>query len=443
MPSDIQTSIVIPVYNKWDLTRPCLKAIADTTRNLPIEVILVDNASSDVTPKAAPFLGEQLFGQNFHYLRNEQNRNFAGASNQGARLAKGDFLLFLNNDTETLDNWYAPLLDDFATYPDIAATGPLLVYPATEPFGYTIQHLGVYIGPLLRVGHLYAGLPASSQLAQKRRFFQAITAGCMLMKRELFLNMGLFDEHFRNGFEDVDLCARISSKGMRMTVNPQAKVIHYESQTPGRFAHGKENSSYLTQNNLKLLTPDQERLLMEDGISLNLSPWVQLCYSVSPQRALELKNTYGTKFSFECAKKILLEEPLWETAWQNIIAGCADYRQRQHLRITAFRYFADPQSAVAGCHDALAQQNNGDARLWFSALQDFAVPFEDYCHGVTERKDFFASRGVPHLESAYASWFNIAQQFKRALWTPLIQEYNKLAKLFPAAKTNESRRKGE
>lgn len=76
----IESSIVIPVYNKWDLTRQCLKSIAANTDKSRIEVIVVDNGSSDATEKSCLFLGKQLFGDFFHYIRNELNRNFAGVS---------------------------------------------------------------------------------------------------------------------------------------------------------------------------------------------------------------------------------------------------------------------------------------------------------------------------------------------------------------------------
>ena len=143
----IEASIVIPVYNKWDLTRNCLKSIASNTDKSKIEIIVVDNASTDVTQNGCSFLGKQLFGDAFHYIRNEINRNFAGASNQGAEFAQGEFVIFLNNDTEVQPGWYQPLINDFSAHPDIAATGPLLVYPDETLLGRTVQHLGIFISP--------------------------------------------------------------------------------------------------------------------------------------------------------------------------------------------------------------------------------------------------------------------------------------------------------
>lgn len=266
-------SIIIPVFNQWDLTRACLRSIKSTAPAESVEVILVDNASTDVTPKAAPFLGKELFGNYFAYIRNDDNRNFAGASNQGAASASGGFLFFLNNDTVLLPGWLGPLLEDFTQYPDLAGTGPLLLYPEKPLVGHTVQHLGVAVSPFRNVNHLYEGIPAASPLARKRRFFQIITAACMMMPRDLFHKMDGFDERYRNGFEDVDLCARLSASGYRFTVNPDARVIHYQGQSAGRSAAEAENSKRMQRKVLHLLKPDKSRFLEDDGMGLGLNGW--------------------------------------------------------------------------------------------------------------------------------------------------------------------------
>lgn len=251
-----ESSIIIPVFNQWELTRACLKALASTIKDKSVEVIVVDNASTDVTQEACPFLGKQLFGNTFRYFRCTNNMNFGPASNIGAAMAVGEYLIFLNNDTVPLPGWYQPLIDDFSRFSKIAATGPLLLYPKSEPFGHTIQHLGVVVSPFLKVGHLYEGIPADSPLARKRRFFQIITGACMAIPRKLFIAVGLFDEKFINGFEDVDLCLRLRQQGYRMTVNPKAKVIHHKSQTPGRHQHEEANSRYLLQKCQNMFIPN-------------------------------------------------------------------------------------------------------------------------------------------------------------------------------------------
>jgi GT2 family glycosyltransferase len=207
-------SIIIPVRNRWDLTEQCLRSLRQTLSDGTCEIIVVDNASADATPTECPTLGSGLFGRDFLYRRADRNLNFGPASNLGARLASRPFLCFLNNDTIALPGWLEPLVQDFAEYPDLAASGPVLLYPAGDnPLGDTVQHLGVFVNTLLKLGHLYEGIPAASPLTRKRRFFQVVTAACMCIPRALFEEAGGFTEGYINGFEDVDLCARLWRDG--------------------------------------------------------------------------------------------------------------------------------------------------------------------------------------------------------------------------------------
>ena len=103
-------SIVIPVFNKWDLTEQCLRALAETTPEYDFEVIVVDNGSADVTTSRSQPRGEALFGPRFLRIRFEENRNFSPACNAGARAATAPLLFFLNNDTLPTPGWAQVLL---------------------------------------------------------------------------------------------------------------------------------------------------------------------------------------------------------------------------------------------------------------------------------------------------------------------------------------------
>ena len=197
-------SIVIPVFNKVELTMQCLTALGQVTDAPDFEVIVVDNGSTDGTEEFLTHLGGDV-----QVVRNEENRGFAGACNQGAAVARGRHLIFLNNDTIPLANWLAPLVEEVERDPSVMMVGSKLLFPDG-----TIQHAGVAFSRFHRTPyHIYQGFPADAPEVNLRRELQAVTAACVLVRRSEFEAVQGFDEGFRNSFEDVDLCLRINERG--------------------------------------------------------------------------------------------------------------------------------------------------------------------------------------------------------------------------------------
>lgn len=229
-------SIVIPVWNKVKLTAQCLQALAGATTDVSYEVIVVDNGSTDET---AEFL-KQLQGD-VHIIRNEENLGFAKACNQGARAARGRYVVFLNNDTIPLANWLAPLVREVEEHADVGVVGSKLLYADG-----TVQHAGVvFMRSHLSPYHVYRAASADLPAVNQRREFQAVTGACMLIRREVFEAVGGFDEAFVNGFEDVDLCLKVKDKGYHVIYQPRSVLYHLESQTPGRKARDEDNNRLL------------------------------------------------------------------------------------------------------------------------------------------------------------------------------------------------------
>jgi len=405
-----ESSIVIPAFNKWDLTRRCLKSIAATTDRSNVEVIVVDNASSDATQKGCQFLGRQLFGDSFQYIRNDENRNFAGASNRGAHAARGEFVIFLNNDTEVQPGWYQPLIQDFATYPDIAATGPLLVYPEEGPLGKLVQHLGVYVNPFYLFGHLYRGIPAKSPLAGKRRFFQAITAACMVIRKKLFLEIGGFDENFINGFEDVDLCGRLWSKGWRMTVNPDAVVLHYESQTPGRHNYEDHNRQYLENKSLCFFLPDWEIHLKNDELVLQVTKWLSL-QAIMPEKKTRELGHLLPHISTEDLKNMIVANPFWREGWEDLLERDIDNNERHALGEMFITLFSYPESILKLANTEWARQDANLLGSCIKKLSSFANPSSDYLECARDSMKWCTSHKMENLALQCAAFIENYQQF--------------------------------
>lgn len=249
-------SIVIPVFNKCELTLQCLRALAKVTSHVPHEIIVVDNASTDATPREMAKQPPPV-----RYLRNETNRNFAGACNQGAAAASGRYLVFLNNDTIPLQGWLDALIDEVRTHPEVAMVGSRLLYE-----NGLVQHAGIAFGRESRSPyHPHRCLRADDPLVHRRRELQAVTAACILMRPRWFQNCGGFDEAYRNGYEDLDLCLQIRRAGGIIVYQPRSALFHLESQTPGRMRHDNENRKRFFQRWSDTLLSDEDAFYFPDG----------------------------------------------------------------------------------------------------------------------------------------------------------------------------------
>ncbi|MBE6440996.1 MAG: glycosyltransferase [Desulfovibrio desulfuricans] len=424
---NMESSVIIPVFNQWNFTSTCLATLAETVAGKSVEVIVIDNASTDATGEECPELGQRLFGSRFRYQRCAQNCNFGPASNMGARMAVGEYLVFLNNDTELLPGWYEPLIADFAAFPDIAATGPVLLYPAREPFGHTVQHLGVFVSPTFKVGHLYEGIPAASPLVNRRRFFQIITAACMVMRRSLFLEAGLFDEHYINGFEDVDLCARLFAQGRRMTVNPASRVIHHTSRTPGRHAHEQENSDYFVDHTRNLLTPDWHIHCRNDGMVLRVSPW-QTWQGALPSALQRRLDAAAARASFADLRDLLEQHPLWEAGWHALIEKAESPELCAELRTVLRKLYYGPDVALPLYADSCRSRDRRTAEAALADLVSFCKPWGEYLGAAKSMLEWSREIGMEDFASQYAEWLFRAEDFRQTQYEPFLEKFWEMAR---------------
>lgn len=254
-------SIIIPAFNRVDMTARCLQSIIANTAGIHYEVILVDNGSTDATPELCAGLGG-----NAVVIRNDENLGFARACNQGAAAASSDRLLFLNNDTEPHPGWLPPLLETLDSAPDVGAVGSLLLFPDG-----TVQHAGVVLVelpgyPTLAAQHMPYQVPADDPLVCRRREVAAVTAACVLIRREAFSAAGGFDEGYWNGYEDVDLCLTLGAAGWRIMYEPASVLLHHESASgPERFARRDANVDRLQQRWAGKVVPDYR--VESDGVA--------------------------------------------------------------------------------------------------------------------------------------------------------------------------------
>jgi len=233
----VEVSFIIPLFNRLDLTRPCVESLrASLPAGLAHEIILVDDGSTDGTRDWLATLASPPFVVHL----TEVNRGYAHANNAGARLARGRFLALINNDLVFRRGWLQPMLAAFTRFRDTGIVGNLQHRAATG----ALDHAGLVIDPKGRPEHLdhrrgWLLLPRSYSVRP------AVTGACCVIERERFLALGGFDEGFVNGGEDVDLCYRLRRAGLKVRVANRSRVLHHVSASPGRKARDEQNSRRL------------------------------------------------------------------------------------------------------------------------------------------------------------------------------------------------------
>ena len=226
----LQLSIVIPVYDNWWLTARCLRELEQLHgASVDFETIVVDNASRDETPQAIREF------PSVRYLRHDENRNFAGACNAGARIAEAPIVLLLNNDAYPLGDALAPIVRAFDRE-EVAIAGGALFFED----GVT-QAAGLVVLPNLHWHYYCRNLPATLDAVHRSRESLGVSGAAMAVRRIWFVENGGFDESFVNGFEDVDLCLRARDQGREIAYVHDARFAHYEAASAGRFAREAEN----------------------------------------------------------------------------------------------------------------------------------------------------------------------------------------------------------
>jgi GT2 family glycosyltransferase len=269
-------SIVVPVHDCAALTRRCLDTVL---ADLPdgCEVVVVDDASGDSTPEVLASYGDAI-----RSLTLARNLGYAGACNEGAAVARGEALLFLNNDTVPQEGWLRALGGYAEGHPEAAAVGAKLVYPTG-----VVQHAGVAIGQDGYPHNLYAGLPAEHPAVNRSRRLQAVTGACMLVRREAFERAGGFDTGFANSLEDVDLCLRIGAEGGEVHYCPEAVVTHLESASRGREDPFARSVELYRQRWRDEVRRDDLAIYAEDGLlGVEYAASYPLRLEVSPRLAV-------------------------------------------------------------------------------------------------------------------------------------------------------------
>ena len=270
-------SIVIPVHNRAALTTQCLDVLFSSSLDTASpEIVVVDDGSTDTTAQVLMDRADRV-----RVVRHEQNLGFARACNDGAAVATGEWLLFLNNDTLPQAGWLDALLRYASSGERIGLVGSKLVFPND-----TIQHAGIVFDRDLTPRHIYAGFRADHPAVSKSREFQVVTGACALIRRALFDEVGGFDADFVNGYEDMDLCLRLRRLGYGVHYCHESVVDHLESATRDH-ALDQQNHELFLERWAEVVHQDDVQYYLEDGL-IDITYWDQFpaLMRVSPHLAV-------------------------------------------------------------------------------------------------------------------------------------------------------------
>ncbi len=230
VPGAPTVSVIIPNRNAGAVLEQCLRGFREVTRYPHLELVIVDNGSTDPDVHAL-YRALEREGR-ARIVPFDRPFNFSAACNVGAAAASGELLLFLNNDIEMIEPDWLDELVRWAQRPDIGIVGAKLLYPDG-----LIQHAGVVFGVGL-VGHIFARAPEGTTglfgSTESYRNYLAVTGACQMMRRDVFRRLGGYDERFRLSFSDVVLCMEAWKAGYRVVYTPYARLIHHESHTRQR-----------------------------------------------------------------------------------------------------------------------------------------------------------------------------------------------------------------
>lgn len=244
-----QVSIIIPVYNQFVYTYKCIKSISKYSKDVTYEIIIADDVSNDGTKCLASYV------ENLKIVRNEKNLKFLKNCNNASKIARGKYILFLNNDTQVTKNWLSTLVDLIESDKTIGMVGSKLVFP-----NGLLQEAG---GIICSDGSGYnygkfddANKPQYNYI----RDVDYISGAAIMLSRELWNEIGGFDELFVPAYcEDSDLAFEVRKRGLRVVYQPKSVVIHFEGVSNGTDVNNTSSlKHYQIENNKKLKTKWKE-----------------------------------------------------------------------------------------------------------------------------------------------------------------------------------------
>ncbi|MEF3168907.1 MAG: glycosyltransferase [Deltaproteobacteria bacterium] len=310
-------SILIPTRDQLPLLQRCVESVLEKTKYPAYEILIIDNDSQ--TAEARQYLDgikamEAEFGGRLRVLRHPGEFNFSAMNNAAAAVARGEYLLLLNNDTAVLHEDWLDEMMGHAVRPDVGIVGAKLLYPDGR-----IQHAGVILGLCGPAEHPFIGrAPEDSGYfgrAQLTQNLSAVTGACLLIRKDVYEQLGGLDEQtFKVSYNDIDLCLKARKAGLRVVFTPFALLLHKGSASQKNNTEAKPDGA-----KLKRFAAEKDAMYAK---------WLtQLAFDPAYNRHLSLASTDFLLENRPCLS--------WDPAWRprpRVLAhpadrdGCGEYR---------------------------------------------------------------------------------------------------------------------
>jgi len=262
-------SIIIPTRNRHEVLRTCIESLLASSREVPFEIIVMDNGSDEEA--AVEYLRSFANHPLVRVVRDDQPFNYSRLNNRAVALARGQYLVLLNNDTEVISSDWLVTMTAIMSQPDVGAVGVKLLYPDG-----TIQHGGVIVGLGGVAGHAHlrrlrteGGYFGRAQLQQE---FGAVTGACMLLRKADYVAVqGLDEQRLAVAFNDVDLCLKLRRLGKRIVWTPFVEFYHHESLSRGLEDTSEKRARFESEVRHMFSTWQDALAAGDPGYNANLS----------------------------------------------------------------------------------------------------------------------------------------------------------------------------